>query len=127
MCFHPAILTTRCCQPTSFARLKFLRSNLFIAIVSLFVLTGYAFVVLDYGCDGAKQEQVGHSKTSSGKSASAKNDDCQCLCHQIFTAHAVEPLRVAPAILTPADFVAHRDEFPPDAVPLGIDYPPQFA
>jgi hypothetical protein len=26
-----------------------------------------------------------------------------------------------------ADFVAHADEFPPDAVPLGIDHPPQIA
>ncbi len=103
------------------------RATLFIAIVSLFVLTGYASDVLDYGCAGEKQEQAAQSKTSSGTSAPVKSDDCQCLCHQIFIAHAAHPLSVAPAVLIPADFVVHGDEFPPDAVPLGIDYPPQLA
>ena len=107
--------------------MSFFRSNLVIAIVSLFVLTGYSCDVLDYGCEWQKQEKTAQGKPSSGKNAPAKNDDSQCLCHQIYIAHVAQPLRVVPAILTPADFVAHADEFPPDAVPLGIDYPPQIA
>ena len=54
-------------------------------------------------------------------------DDCQCLCQKIVTPLTVAPTQVADALFVPAAFVAHADEFPPDAVPLGIDYPPQLA
>ncbi len=107
--------------------MSFLRSILFAAIVSLLVLTGYGSDVLDYGCAGEKQDQTSHSQQHSGKTAPLKKDDCQCLCHQIYAPHTAAPVRVAPASLTPAELAAHADEFPPDAVPLGIDYPPQFA
>ena len=102
--------------------MRCLRSNLFIAIVSLFVLTGYAQDVFGECCAHDKQEQTQHGKTTPGKA-----DDCQCLCHQIISHWNVEPVRVAAAVLVTAEFVAHPDEFPPDAVPLGIDYPPQLA
>ena len=114
-------------HPLPVPPLNRLRSNLIIAIVSLFVLTGFASDVLDFCCEAEKQELTSHATDQSDKSAPVKSDDCQCLCHQFFTSHAVEPLRVVPTVLTPADFVAHADEFPPDAAPLGIDYPPQLA
>ena len=104
-----------------------LRSNLLIFIVSLFVLTGYTHEILDACCAQQRQEQAAQSKPSPDKSAPAQKDDCQCLCHQFFTAHPASPLSCAPVLLTPADFVAHGDEFPPDTVPPGIDYPPQLA
>ncbi len=107
--------------------MSLLRSSLFAAIVSLLVLTGYASDVLDYCCESEKQEQVNHGEGHSGKTAPVKSDDCKCLCHQVFTSHSVEPVRLAPQSLSPVDLVMHADEFPPDAVPLGIDYPPQLA
>ena len=107
--------------------MSFLRSNLLIVIVSLFVLTGYAHDVLDSCCEGQRQEQAAQGKTSSDKNSPAQNDGCQCLCHQFFTAHAAPSLSMSPAILTPAAFIAHGDEFPPDAVPVGIEVPPQLA
>lgn len=103
------------------------RSSLFIAIVSLFVLTGYAYEVLDYDCDTEKREQVSKGDSHSGKQTPAKTDHCQCLCHQIFNFHMAAPVRIGLTHFTRTGFVALVDEFPPDAVPLGIDYPPQLA
>ncbi len=109
-------------------RLKFLRSKLFIAIVSLFVLTGYGFDVLDYNCDDTNQVQMDHAKGQPGKKAPRQqNEGGKCICHQIFTGVEVQGLSVVPRMFAPADYVGHTDEFPPDAVPLGIDYPPQLA
>ena len=107
--------------------MRFLRSNLIVAIVSLLVLTGYGFDVLDYCCDDGNQEQVGHAQSHSGKKAPQGKNETKCICHQIFSGSEVEPVRVAPSVQTSTDSVGYVDEFPPDAVPLGIDYPPQLA
>lgn len=97
-----------------------------MALVSLFVLTGYACDVLDYGCAGEKQEQQDHSKFQ-GKNAPDKKDDCQCICHQTYMNDVADPACRIPAIFSQLDFIAGADEFPPDTVPLGIDYPPRLA
>ena len=107
--------------------MSFLRSSLCIAIVSLFVLTGYAWDVLDYCCEHENQVQVDHAKHHSGKKAPEQKNDCKCICHQVFSGSEVESVRVAPRVQTPMDFIGHAEEFPPDAVPPGIDYPPQLA
>ena len=107
--------------------MSFLRSSLFIAIVSVLVLTGYACDVLDYDCESEKQEQTMPDGAPSGKDVPAEKDDCQCLCHQIFTAQSAAPVRIASGIPGVADYLVQPDEFPPDAVPLGIEYPPQLA
>ncbi len=104
-----------------------LHSNLGIAIVSLFVLTGYGFDLFGDCCAWEKQVQTQSGKTAPGKKAPGKSDDCQCICHQVISHSSVEPLRVAAVLIVTAEFVALPDEFPPDAVPLGIDYPPQLA
>jgi hypothetical protein len=96
-----------------------------MAIVSLFVLTGYAFDVLDYDCHGEQQEQT--TQSHSGKDAPADKDGCQCLCHQIFTIQMTAPVCVPCDAPRNLDYLALRDEIPPDAVPLGIDHPPQIA
>lgn len=107
--------------------MSFLRSSIIVAIISLFVFTGYAADVLDYTCDGERQEQAAKSKPLPGKTAPVGNDGCQCLCHQIFATDVVEPIRVGSANVEVSDFLLPRDEFPPDAMPRGIDYPPQLA
>ena len=106
---------------------SFLRSSFFIAIVSALVLAGYVSDVLDYDCESEKQEQTTQSDTHSGKDAPAEKGDCQCLCHQIFTTQAAAPVRIASGTPGVADYLVQPDEFPPDAVPLGIEYPPQLA
>jgi hypothetical protein len=105
---------------------RFLRSSLFIAIVSLFVVTGYGWDVLDYGCDD--QVQMDHAKGQPGKKApEPQKDGGKCICHQVFTGPEAHCLTVVPRVFAPTEYVGHTDEFPPDAVPLGIDYPPQLA
>lgn len=109
------------------ALVSVLRSSLFVAFVSLLVLMGYASDVLDYNCAAERQEQAAQHHGHHGKSRPAKDDDCHCLCHQFFTGHAAEPIRVGRVPFTAAAYVTHADEFPPDADPVGIEYPPQLA
>lgn len=96
-------------------------------IVSLFVLTGYGADVFDVCCAGEKQEQASHGKSDSGKKAPLGERGCHCLCHQIYAGSSLECPSLAPTALQCAEVVRHGDEFPPEAVPLGIDYPPQLA
>lgn len=107
--------------------LRFLRSNLFIAIVSLLVVTGYGFDLFGECCADERHEYVEHGKSAPNDQAPGGNDGCQCICHQVVPPISLEPVQMAVAVFVAADFVAHADEFPPDAVPLGIDYPPQLA
>jgi hypothetical protein len=103
------------------APLNLFRSSLFVAIVSLFVLTGYAGAVMDQCCTNEKQELVSHDN-----SAPSNDDGCQCLCHKILT-NAL-PKTVGLPVLAPTFQVYFlSDEFPPDAVSKGIDHPPQLA
>ena len=107
--------------------MRFLRSNLIIAIVSLFVLTGYGFDLFGDCCSHPEQAQVEHGNSGPKGQPSGSGDGCQCVCHQVIIPLSLDPMRVAFADVVSTDFVAHADEFPPDAVPLGIDYPPQLA
>lgn len=106
---------------------RLLRSSLFIAIVSLFVLTGYGFDLFGDCCSHPEQAQVEHGNSAPKGQPSGSEDGCQCICHQVITLLSLDPVRVADADAVSTDLVAHADEFPPDAVPLGIDYPPQLA
>lgn len=105
----------------------FFRSSLFIAFVSLLVLTGYGFDVLDYCCENDGRELVSSEKNLANKSSPVKKSECQCICHQIFAARFAEPVRSVPFTSLETEFAASSDEFPPDSMPLGIDYPPQLA
>ena len=104
------------------ARLKVLRSSLFISILSLLILTGYASGIFCDCHDGPQQEMTGH-----GKSAPATGDDCQCLCHQMVSDVSGLPVQLGAVLCVVLETVQHADQFPPDAVPLGIDHPPQIA
>ena len=108
-----------------------LRSNFFIAIVSLWVLSGYGIVLLGDCCDHHEHAQVQH-ETGAGSPAqgdqdSGDGDDCQCVCHIVTTALMLEPVWAADAAFVETDLLVPRDDSPPDAMPRGIDYPPQLA
>lgn len=107
--------------------LRQLRSNLFIAIVSLFVLTGYGVDLFGGCCSHQEQAQVERGKAAPKNPSPENSNGCQCLCHQITIPLTPEPVRLVHAVFVETDFAAQRDEFPPDAVPLSIDYPPQLA
>jgi hypothetical protein len=103
-------------------RLKFLRSSLLISLVSLLVLSGYASELFCNCHDEHRQEMTEH-----GKSGPAKGDDCKCICHQAVSNVSSAPMQTGAMHCTVQAVVRHVDEFPPDAVPLGIDHPPQLA
>ena len=107
--------------------MSFLRSKFFLAIVSLFVLTGYSLDLFADCCTHREQGQTENGKSAPNDQTPGGGDGCQCICHQIIDPLTPGPTRVADAAFTPLDFVAHADEFPPDAVPLGIEHPPQIA
>ena len=118
---HPVLdQTSRATYPH--VRLKFLRSKILIVIASVFILTGYAHAVIDRCCDEKQTERAGH-----GKSAPVEDDGCQCLCHKVFSNVSPTPVRLPVLTLILQTVRWPEGEFPPDAVPLGIDYPPQLA
>ena len=102
--------------------MKALRSTLLIAIVSLFVLTGYAYAVMDKCCDAKQTERAAHDQPIS-----AEDDGCPCLCHMAFSNVVAMPVRVPVPVLILQSFGLPAGEFPPDTEPQGIDYPPQLA
>jgi hypothetical protein len=114
-------------SPFTFAPLSFLRSYLFVAIFSLLVLTGYGNNVFGDCCANQKLQQTHCAKTESHEKAPCDADGCQCLCHQAISHITAEPVCVAAAVLLPVSFTAYADEFPLDAVPIGIDHPPQLS
>lgn len=101
--------------------MSFLRSPFLGLIVSLVLLAGYAGEVAGDCCAHAEDEQAEHGKAGAG------NDDCQCICHQALSPCTVVPVSVAAVLMKPSRFLPRRDEFPPDSLPLGIEYPPQLA
>jgi hypothetical protein len=107
--------------------LKFLRSILFAAFVSLLVVTGYGVGLLDNCCHHLEVSQAGCDSSAPDQKAPGQTNDCHCLCHEILSPVTTEPVRATGALLVLLDFVTHADEYPPDAVPRGIDYPPQLA
>jgi hypothetical protein len=119
---RPGLLTTRHSHLASAHFVNFFRSSLLIAIVSLLVLSGYASELVCDCHDEQRQEMTGH-----GDSHSSPEGDCHCVCHHNFSDTLVIPPSAAaipPVVRTTFLLV---DEFPPDTVPPGIDYPPQLA
>jgi hypothetical protein len=104
-----------------------LRSSLFVAIISLLVLTGYGFDLFGDCCSHPPQSQEEHGNSAPDHQTPGSDEGCQCICHQIATPVAIDPVRVAVAWLGGSDFIVAPNEIPPDAVPLGIEYPPQLA
>ena len=98
-----------------------------MAIVSVFVLTACAVDVFGDCCGRDESAQAEHCDCAPKDQAPDNGDDCQCFCHVILTPLTAGPVWAAHAVFVPVEFVAQTDEFPPDAVPLGIDHPPQIA
>lgn len=109
------------------ARLSFLRSSIFLALLSLFVLTAYGSEVLGDCCHQAQQEQLQNGEPGDGSAPAGGTAGCECSCHTGFAAPLVERMG-APAVEPGVrERFVIRDEIPPETVPLGIDHPPQLA
>ncbi len=98
-----------------------------MAVVSVFVLAACGIDVLGDCCGRGGSAQADHCGCAPGEQTPENSDDCQCFCHVNLTPITTQPLWVAGAVFVPVDFAPQADELPPDAVPLGIDHPPQIA
>jgi len=108
---------------------EFLRSNLVAGILSLLMLTGYASELFGE-CDDQRTGQSAMVLATNGdakESPQQTSDECQCLCHQVFSDLTGVSIRLTESLIfTEIDYVVFS-EFPPDAEPHAIEHPPQIA
>jgi len=107
--------------------LNFFRSSLFGMLVALFVVAGYGWSLSGQCCLGERGLPAAQIEGAHSEEAPAQDDGCQCVCHQIVFHGAAEIVKVAGLVLVSEDSQVVTDEVAPDAVPLGIEYPPQVA
>jgi hypothetical protein len=105
----------------------FLRSSLFALLVCLFVLTGYSAQAFELCCARTGREQTQQTKASAMQSIPDDAHDCQCPCHQVLVDPISKPLQVIGASIVSVESLISGNQFPPDALPLGIEYPPQLS
>jgi len=105
----------------------FLRSSFLLPFVCLLVLTGYTVQLFDDCCESRASAKVEQVKASKEQKQPDESHHCECLCHQIFTASGSTSVTVTRADLVAVELLVCVNEFPPDALPLGIDYPPQLS
>ncbi len=101
--------------------LRFFHPKLIAAVVSLFFLTGYTHDLVVDCSDNHNRPTSEDGTTESGDAG-----HCQCLCH----VSAVQPTLLPLAAEAPPasnSIVSGADVFPPEVMPPGIDYPPQWA
>jgi len=96
-------------------------------LIALFVAASYGWNLSGQCCLGEQGLQTAQIEGTHSEGSPAQDDGCQCVCHQIVIPGAVEIVKVAGLVLVSEDSQAVTDEVAPDAVPLGIEYPPQVA
>jgi hypothetical protein len=77
-------------------------------------------------CGDARQQTVIQHENGGGMVPSELPHDCKCVCHHPASLVADNPVEFSCATPEPLMLSGHPDEFPPDAVPVGIDHPPQL-
>lgn len=106
--------------------MAFLRSSLIATLLCLFVLTGYTAQAFGMCCERNGGEQIQQVKTPLGETPSGEMHHCECFCHQAVATPANAPARIPGANFVSVETLRSADQFPPDSLPLGIDYPPQL-
>lgn len=102
------------------ATLHLLRSNLFCILVAAIIFAGYG-AALSGACDDLKPTAVSESQKDAG------DHSCQCLCHQIFVQERIKSPGVVGGLEEAGLVFPELADIPPDAIPFGIDHPPQLA
>jgi hypothetical protein len=67
------------------------------------------------------------NSTKAPAKAPAESDGCQCACHFLMFQAMPDAARIALAPIDSNGFLAARTQAPPDALPIGIEYPPQLS
>lgn len=109
------------------AFVSILRCSFFVTLVSLLLLLGYGFGVFDNCCERTRHVRVVHGKVAPVHQNSDHGNYCQCICHQAVPPLSAEPMRLAEGLSSLTEWAGSADEFPPEPVPVGIEYPPQLA
>ena len=94
-------------------------------IVALFVLMGFGWSMSGQCCHEDAQSMSVQVQVAGTEHSPAADDGCQCVCHQVFSQPFTEPVKAAGLAMLSGQSLVLVDEVPPDAVPLGIEYPPQ--
>lgn len=85
----------------------------------------YAIDLAADHCQETRQEQLQQVADGQDSAPAGEGHECDCVCHMVVSTVAVE--RVIGPVVGVVERLVIRDEFPPDSVPAGIDYPPQLA
>jgi hypothetical protein len=103
--------------------LKFFRSRILCTLVALFFLGMIAERAFGHCAPDPAKQAI---ETEHGESAQSGEHPCECVCHNEFVSEG--PGQGVGAVAS-IDFflVSDRADFPPDAIPFGIDHPPQIA
>lgn len=101
---------------------NFLRSKLFVALISLSLLVGFGHETFGDCHRLNGQDQMLQSEGSSP----LDGEDCECVCHQFTPAQAIVPLQLGDASFCELSFT-NTDECALDGVPQGIDHPPRLS
>lgn len=124
--FHFALDKKRLVEKSA-VLVRFLRSSFLVAIISLLVFAGYGFGFMGDCCSAKQQGQEQGGAYFLAQHHPGESDHCHCVCHQITPLVVVELERTVTVRLGASDSLVLPDEVPPDAVPLGIEHPPQLA
>lgn len=108
-----------------------LRTPLILAILAALVLCGYTANVADcYLTANTTESQHAacgdHHESEGSSESNACQTACQCVCHSGYALEPVFQVQVSTEAAAIGAYALPTGQFPPDAVPLGIDYPPQI-
>ena len=95
-------------------------------LVALFVLTSYGWSLSGQCCADEGRVAALQVTVAGAEQSPAADDGCQCVCHQILSQPFTEPVKAVGLAMRSERAPAVVDEVPPDAMPLGIEYPPQL-
>lgn len=104
------------------ASLKFLRTRFFAVMILLLTLGGYGYELYAHAMP-KHTDTAEHQHSDSEEKG--RCHDCTCHCSPVMVASFDRVL--AFQVPTFVGYVTSRGENAPDAVPLGIDHPPQIA
>ncbi|MDQ3621820.1 MAG: hypothetical protein M3463_04925 [Verrucomicrobiota bacterium] len=100
-----------------------LRSRIFSILVVALLFAGYSEFVL-----GCCDHEPAAAVSEPGEPSHSHSDEqgCHCVCHQTFVNDLTSPALIGRLLEAELVF-AELADVPPDAIPLGIDHPPQIA
>ncbi len=101
---------------------SFLRTRVFAILFALLTLGGYGYEICAHAMP-EPESSVEHQHSLPSDQGACHH--CTCHCSPTVMANVERLLTIQPRML--AGYAVDRGQFAPDAVPIGIDHPPQLA